>query len=70
MTTNDRLAAFLASEGKDASSVTMDELLVKAEDMTLADHDKIHHPNGYKEGDECKLREDFKAANAGEEIDV
>jgi hypothetical protein len=68
MTKTDRLADFLASESKDASSVTMDELLVKAEDMTLADHDKIHHPEGYKEGDECKLRDDFKAANAGEEL--
>ena len=68
MAKTDRLADFLASESKDASSVTMDELLVKAEDMTLADHDKIHHPNGYKEGDECKLREDFKSANAGEEL--
>lgn len=68
MAKTDRLADFLASESKDASSVTMDELLVKAEDMTLADHDKIHHPEGYKEGDECKLRDNFKAANAGEEL--
>lgn len=62
MITTDRLAAFLSSDGKDASCVTMDDLLVRAEDMTLADHDKIHHPNGYKDGD------DFKAANAGEEL--
>jgi len=68
MAKNDRLADFLASESKDASAVTMDELLVKAEDMTLAEHDEIHHKGGYKEGDACKLRDDFKKANQGEEL--
>lgn len=68
MAKKDVLAEFLAAEGKDKSSVTMDELLVRAEDMTLAEHDKIHHPEGYKEGQECKLREDFKKANKGEEL--
>lgn len=68
MAKRDDLVSFLATESKDISEVTMDELLVKAEDITLADHDKIHHPEGYKEGDKCKLRDDFKKNNSGEEL--
>lgn len=66
MAKKDGLAEFLAAEGRDRTSATMDELLVKAEDMTLAEHDKIHHPDGYKEGQECKLRDSIKSQNAGE----
>ena len=68
MANKDKLVEFLAADGKDKSSVTMDELLVKSEDMTLAEHDKIHHPDGYKEGQECKLRDSIKSQNAGEEL--
>ena len=48
---------------------------VKVEDsaptnQTLEEHDRRHHPDGYKEGDSCKFRENIKTETETDQADV
>lgn len=48
---------------------------VKVEDsaptnQTLEEHDRRHHPDGYKEGDTCKFRENIKTETETDQADV
>ena len=38
--------------------------------QSLAEHDKTFHPNGYKKGDECKLRDAFAAYSETDNMGV
>lgn len=40
------------------------------ENQTLEEHDRRHHPDGYKEGDTCKFRENVKTETETDKADV
>lgn len=40
------------------------------ENQTLEEHDRRHHPDGYKEGDTCKFREKVKTETETDQADV
>lgn len=40
------------------------------ENQTLEEHDRRHHPDGYKEGDTCKFRENIKTETETDQADV
>lgn len=37
---------------------------------SLEEHDKVYHPNGYKEGDSCKFRENLEKKDDADKINV
>lgn len=53
-----------------ASSQTQTgQILSQANQQLLAQHDKQYHPNGYKQGDKCKFRENLGLGKTPDEYD-